>query len=300
MSLVINGYSESSLLNTLKNLQLPYSEQELNKIKNDLKSELDLFKQRELPEAVFALIIDAYHCEIKDGSKVKKAACYIVLGIDMEGKKDIFGLYTFFGKENRADWNKVFEDLVNRGLKKVLIVVSDDFPGIIETVKAVCPYADHQLCFVHLQRNIRKSMTKADAAEFNKELNKIKLSSSFDEALEKFQNLCNIFKERYSRYMNLLMEKAEYYLAFTKYPESLRKHIYTTNVVESVNSLIEKIRIKTGGYFNSVEVLEINIYLQRKNLKQTKWRKPVPMINGHIYEIQQLFQLRYFNQTQNS
>jgi len=68
---------------------------------------------------VFALLIDAYHCEIKDGSKVRKAACYIVLGIDMEGKKDIFGLYTFFGKENRADWNKVFEDLINRGLKRV-------------------------------------------------------------------------------------------------------------------------------------------------------------------------------------
>jgi len=86
----------------------------------------------------------------------------------MEGKKDIFGLYTFFGKENRADWNKVFEDLINRGLKRVLVVVSDDFPGIIETVKAVYPYADHQLCFVHLQRNIRKYMTKADAAEFIK------------------------------------------------------------------------------------------------------------------------------------
>jgi len=74
----------------------------LSKIKDHLKSELDLFKQRELPELVFALLIDAYHCEIKDGSKVRKAACYIVLGIDMEGKKDIFGLYTFFGKENRA------------------------------------------------------------------------------------------------------------------------------------------------------------------------------------------------------
>jgi len=119
MSLVINGYSESSLLNTLKSLNLPYSDDELNKIKDDLKSELDLFKQRELPESVFALLIDAYHCEIKDGSKVRKAACYIVLGIDMEGKKDIFGLYTFFGKENRADWNKVFEDLINRGLKRV-------------------------------------------------------------------------------------------------------------------------------------------------------------------------------------
>ncbi len=124
MSLVINGYSEATLLNTLKSLNLPYSEGELAKIKNNLKNELDLFKQRELPQEAFALIIGAYHSDIKDGSKVKNAACYIVLGIDMDGKKDIFGIYTFFGKENRADWNKVFEDLINRGLKKVLIVVS--------------------------------------------------------------------------------------------------------------------------------------------------------------------------------
>jgi len=150
--------------------------------------------------------------------------------------------------------------LINRGLKRVLVVVSDDFPGIIETVKAVYPYADHQLCFVHLQRNIRKYMTKADAAEFNKELDKIKFASSFDEAVQKFYDLCSKFKSKYSRYMNILMEKAEHYMAFIKYPESLRKHVYTTNSVESINSLVEKIRIRSGGYFNSVEVLEINIY----------------------------------------
>lgn len=87
MSLVVNGYSESSLLNTLKSLNLPYSDDELNKIKDDLKSELDLFKQRELPESVFTLLIDAYHCEIKDGSKVKKAACYIILALIWKVRK---------------------------------------------------------------------------------------------------------------------------------------------------------------------------------------------------------------------
>ncbi|ADQ39611.1 transposase mutator type [Caldicellulosiruptor acetigenus I77R1B] len=300
MSLVINGYSETTLLNTLKSLDLPYSEDELSRIKNNLKNELDLFKQRELPQEAFALIIDAYHSEIKDGSKVKKAACYIILGIDMDGKKDIFGIYTFFGKENRADWNKVFEDLINRGLKKVLVIVSDDFPGIIETIKAVYPYADHQLCLVHLQRNVRKHMAKIDAAKFNKELDKIKLASSFDEATEKFEQLCNEFKDKYPRFINAILQKSEHYFAFTKYPDEVRKHIYTTNAVESVNSLIEKIRIKLGGYFNSVDVLEINIYLQRENLKQTKWKNPVPMIKAHIYDIHQLFQLRYFTQTQNS
>jgi len=147
---------ERSLVQTLKSMNLPYSEDEIEKIKNDLKNELQLFKQRELPESTFALIIDGYHCEIKDNSKVKQATCYVVLGIDLEGKKDIFGIYTFFGKENKADWMRVFDDLITRGLKKVLIVVSDDFPGIIDAVRLAYPLADHQLCFVHLQRNVRK------------------------------------------------------------------------------------------------------------------------------------------------
>ena len=73
---------------------------------------------------------------------------------------------------------KVFDDLITRGLKKVLIVVSDDFPGIIDAVRLAYPLADHQLCFVHLQRNVRKHMAKDDASVFNKELYKLRTSSS--------------------------------------------------------------------------------------------------------------------------
>ena len=89
---------EHSLVQTLKNLNLPYSKSKILKIKEDLKNELQLFKQRELPSSAFALIIDGYHCEIKDNSKVKQATCYVVLGIDLEGKKDIFGILLFLRK----------------------------------------------------------------------------------------------------------------------------------------------------------------------------------------------------------
>lgn len=160
MSLVANGYSESALLSTLKSLNLPYSQEEIDKIKDDLKDKLELFKHRELPEDAFALIIDAYQCDIRENSKVKKATCYVILGIDLEGKKDIFGVYTFFGKESKETWVKVFEDLISRGLKKILVIVSDDLPGLIEATQTIFPLADHQLCFVHLQRNVRRHMNK--------------------------------------------------------------------------------------------------------------------------------------------
>lgn len=228
---------------------MPYSEEEINKIKNNLKKELDIFKQRELPQDVFVIIINAYHCEIEDSSKVKKVTCYIVLGIGLDGKKDIFGIYTFFGKENKADWSKVFEDLIIRGLKRVLIVISDDFPGIIDTIKIAYPYADHQLCLVHLQRNVRKHLMKEEASKFNKELDKIKLVDSFDDAQERFNSLCSSYVSKYPRFINTILQKADHYFAFTKYPEEVRKHIYITNAVENVNSLVEKVRIKSGGYF---------------------------------------------------
>lgn len=87
-------------------MNLPYSEDEIEKnTKNDLKNELQLFKQRELPESAFALIIDGYHCEIKDNSKVKQATCYVVLGIDLEGKKRYLRYLHFLRqrKQSRLD-----------------------------------------------------------------------------------------------------------------------------------------------------------------------------------------------------
>ncbi len=216
------------------------------------------------PKTPSLLSIDGYHCEIRDNSKVKQATCYVVLGIDLEGKKDIFGIYTFFGKENKADWMKVFEDLITRGLKKVLIIVSDDFPGIIDAVKIAYPYADHQLCFVHLQRNVKRHMTKEDSSKFNKELERIRLSSSdIDEAVSAFNQLCNEYLSKYPRFLKGILEKAEYYFAHIRYPEEIRKHIYTTNAVESINSIIEKIRMKSGGYFQSTEILEKFAFKER-------------------------------------
>lgn len=114
-------------------------------------------------------------------------------------------------------------------------------------------------------------MTKEDASAFNKSLDKLRISSSdFNEAILKFKELCDEYFAKYPRFIKGISEKAEFYLAHIKYPEDLRKHVYTTDTVESVNSMIEKIRINSDGYFQSVDVLEINIYIQRENLRCIK------------------------------
>jgi len=145
MSLVINGYSESQLSMSLRELGLPYSTEERNRIKDLLIERLHDFKQRELPENVFVLFIDAYHTEIKENLKIRKACVYAVMGIDLPRRKDVYGYYTFFGGESRMDWLRVFNDLIERGLKRVVLIVSDDFPGMDSAIKALLPRTEHQL-----------------------------------------------------------------------------------------------------------------------------------------------------------
>jgi transposase-like protein len=301
MSLVVNGYSESQLWASLKELGLPYSQDELNKIKDQLIEKLNDFKQRELKDVAFALFIDGYPTEVKEKGKVRKACVYIVLGIDLEGKKDVYGFYTFFGDENRADWLRVFNDLIERGLKKVALVVSDDFPGIESAINALFPKADHQLCYVHLQRNVRKNMGKGDAKFFNAELKRIKDCKDYEEGRERFENLCEQFKSKYPTFIKYVNGKIEKYLCFLKYPEEIKKHIYTTNGVESLNSLLKKIRARLGGYFQSIAILEINILLQIENLKENKWKKGIPAFKAKAYEINQIFNLKFYyeKETQN-
>jgi len=118
-SLIINGYSPSQLQRTLSELGLPYTQDEIKRIVEELRERLEDFKTRQLPSEVFALFIDGYHTDIKQSKKVRKACVYTVLGMDLQGQKDIYGFYEFFGSESKDGWLRVLNDLLDRGLQRV-------------------------------------------------------------------------------------------------------------------------------------------------------------------------------------
>ena len=300
-SIVSNGFSDGQLTLTLKQLGLPYSEKEMNKIKEQVQARLTDFKHKELPEGVFAIFIDGYHTQIKENNKIRKACVYSVVSVDLKGKKDLLGFYTFFNPENKSDWLKVFGDLIERGLKKIVMIISDNFPGMNDAIKTAFPITQHQLCYVHLERNVRRHLSKSDASIFNKELQNIKLSANFEDGSSKFEALCKKFIQTYKSFIEPVLQKKDNYLNFLNHHDEIRKHIYTTNVVESLNSRIEVIRLKLGGYFQSVNILESNLLLQAERLQSAKWLKPIPAFASRIYEINQAFNM-LFNcaQTQNS
>jgi len=274
---------------------LDFSEKAYDEIFEYIKKQFIEFKEKELQENYYFLYIDAYHCMVKDNKdkRVKKAVVYTVVGIDSNANKSLLGFYSFFGSENKSTWMDVFQDLINRGMKKVLMFICDDFNGISEAIKAYFPYSDIQKCTVHLSRNIYKHMKKEDASYVNKKIKEIKnYCDSYDKGLYIFENeILDYFKDKYSTYIKYLDSKKEEFLSFLKYPEVIRKYINTTNAVESVHSTFEKQRLKRGGFFQSMDILNIALFIATDKLHKI-W-KANPLIKAKRYELNQMFVAKF-------
>lgn len=177
----------------------------------------------------------------------------------------------------------------------MLLIISDDLSGLDQAIEAIFDKSDHQLCFIHLQRNARRQMSREDTSRFNEKLKEIRIySRDYEEAKQKFTELLNQYQEKYPSFITYISKKQEKYLSFMKYPKDIRRYIYTTNTAENFISLLERMRIRLGGYFASEEALEVNVMLQCESLSRGRWRKPIAKIKASAYEINQMFRLRFF------
>jgi len=297
-SLVSNGYSKTKLLNFLRSLKLPYNRRSLERIVNRIHKAALAFKNRQLPERAIALYIDGYHTSIKDSEgKVVKVVIYTALGIDFQLKKDIYGWWVIKGSESKEKWKEVFKELIERGLKKISIIISDNLAGIKEVVKAFYPKANHQLCLVHLARNIRKSMQREDAKELIEKLTQMrKKDLEFKKGKEILKEQLKAYKGKYRRFIESVEKDLNNYLSFLKYPTKVKKYFYSTNPIENFNSVIERQVKSISGYFPSKRFLDINIYLARERLIKKRWRSGIPALKGVIYELTQIFNIQYFEE----
>jgi putative transposase len=294
-SLLFHAYSPNKIRAIFKDLGLPYSNEDLEELQKVLEERSRDFKSRELDESTLALIIDAYHTGIKDADthKVKKAVIHTVLGLGLDGKKEVLGYYEFAGSESRDYWLQVLNDLISRGLKKVLVIVSDDFPGLTDAISALYPKTDHQLCLVHLMRNARRHLGKADSKEFNETLRALRILKDPEQALAQFDALCARYEKAAPHFMRHIQERRERYFAFLRYPRSIRKHLYTTNAAENFNSRLEVLRLNLGGYFHSDRTLLMAVQVLVDKIHRHRWKKPLPAFVECEYEIYQMFRQRF-------
>jgi len=276
---------------------LSNSEQELEKIAAGFIEELELRNTRPLDPDLLALFFDGKYVEVRDGDRLKPACIYLVVGLGRDGKKRVLSCLSKSGRENLEDWKLVLRSLLERGLRRVLIVVQDDFSGLLPITKSLFPTADVQLCVVHMQRNANNHLSKNDSAEFQQRWRALR--STWDEQVGRtqFEELCQRFDHDYPAFMAELRKKRDHYLAFLKYPDAIRRSLSTTNTVEAVNGQLEIIRRNSGGYFQSQDTVKLKLGITITSLENGRWANVTGRVETCLHQLNAQFQTRFESAT---
>jgi len=293
--IILNSKSFRSISDTVNALGLPYSKEQVELVLNDLFEESKKFNARQLESDWAFVYVDAKVIDMaEDSGSIKKAVHFTVVGVDMNCKKELLLSINFFGSESLELWKKVITNLRNRGLSRVLMLITDDFSGLNKLITQLLPNTDHQLCLVHLMRNLKGNLDKNLYEEFSNLMQEIYLCSSFESAYSKISSFIEEkVKKDHSFYANYLKERVNNYLAFTKYPQGLRPMIRTTNAVEGINNAIETTRRNSGGYFHSEREIAIKMKIIFDNLAKTKWLNPIPKFAANLAQINHMFFERF-------
>src|SRR6266571_4065586 len=260
LNLLASSRSVNAARDALQKMGLSVCERDLDFVASGLVEELQLRNSRPIDPDLLALMFDGKYVEIKDGDQLRPACIYLVVGLGRDGKKQVLSCTIKLCRENLEDWKSVLRHLIERGLRRVLLVIQDDFSGLLPITKSLFPKADIQLCVVHMQRNAKSHLSKADAAEFQ----------------QRWQR----FDKDYPTFIAELRKKRAHYLAFLDYPDAIRRSLSTTNTVEAVNGQLERLRRNSGGYFQSDDTLKMKLGLTITSLENGRWYK----VNGRVQE----------------
>jgi transposase-like protein len=244
----------------------------ISAIKDKIIDKVKAWQNRPL-EAIYPFVwLDAIHYKIKDGGKYITKAVYTVLGMGIDGKKDILGLY-LSESEGANFWLSVLTDLNNRGIEDILIASVDGLRGFPEAIKTIYPKTEVQLCIVHQIRNSLKYVASKDQKEFMKDLKLVYQATNKDIAEEELLKLDEKWGKKYPIVLQSWQNKWENLSYYFKYPKEIRKIMYTTNIIESVHRQFRKLTKTKGAFPNENSLLKL-LYMGIKNAK-VKWTQPV-------------------------
>lgn len=294
VGLLASSRSVNAAKAALRKMGLSSSEQELERVAAGLIEELELRNSRPVDPDLIALFVDGKYVELREGDKLRSACIYLAVGLGLDGRKHVLSCIAKPGRENLEGWKAILRGLIERGLRRLMILVHDDFSGLLPISKSLFPQTDVQLCTVHMQRNAKTHLSKIDAAEFHQRWNSIKACWDVETANHQFEELCDRFATKYPTWIPDLRKKREHYLAFLNYPEPFRLSFSTTNLVEAVNGQLEIMRRNSGGYFHSDDTLKLKLGLAVSVLENGKWRKPpLGRIAQVLPQLNAMFQSRF-------
>ena len=262
---------------------------QIAKLVSAVSKETEKWRNRKLKSMYVFTYADCLYVPIKDDITTSKKAIYVIIGVDVHGYKEILGMW-IDNTESATFWSNIFENLKERGVEDILYMSSDGIAGFKDSLERVFPKTQAQRCVVHLVRNIYNICPRKDVKNVIADYKKIYTSPNIEQA--NFQ--LDVFKEKYKE-QKRIVKKVEDFMQYLEplfeLPQEIRKCIYTTNAIESVNSALRKVTRGKGAFPNESSVFKV-LYLRIKELSE-KWNKPIQNWKTIESQLTELFGDRY-------
>ena len=224
-------------------------------------------------ESIYPIVwLDAIHYKIREDGKVLSRAVYTILGVNLEGRKEVLGLY-ISENEGANFWLQVLTDLSNRGVNDILIACIDGLKGFPEAIETIFPATEVQLCIVHQIRNSLKYVGSKNQKEFMVDLKRVYKASNKDLAESELDVLEDKWNDKYPIVIKSWRNNWERLSQYFKYPEDIRRIIYTTNTIEAVHRQFRKLTKTKGAFPNQNSLLKL-LYMGIQNASK-KWTMPI-------------------------
>ena len=248
------------------------SEGFISDVTDKILPQIEDWQNRPLDEVYPVVYIDAIHYSVRDNGVIRKLAAYVILGINTEGKKEVLSI-AIGENESAKFWLSVLNELKNRGVKDILIICADGLSGIKEAIAAAFPKTEYQRCIVHQVRNTLKYVPDKDRKAFAADLKTIYQASDERKALAALDTVTEKWAPKYPNSMKRWRDNWDAISPIFKFSTAVRKVIYTTNAIESLNSTYRRLNRQRSVFPSDTALLKA-LYLATFEATK-KWTMPL-------------------------
>ncbi len=273
ISMYAKGMTTRQISDTLEDIYgFEASEGFISDVTDKILPQIEDWQNRPLSEVYPVLYIDAIHYSVRDEGVIRKLAAYVILGLNADGYKEVLTIEVGENESSKY-WLSVLNGLKNRGVKDILILCADGLSGMKEAIAAAFPKTEYQRCIVHQVRNTMKYVSDKDRKPFCADLNTIYQAPTEEKALDALERVTEKWSGKYPNSMRSWKQNWDAICPIFKFSAAVRKIIYTTNAIESLNATYRKLN-RQRSVFPSDNALLKALYLSTFEATK-KWTMPI-------------------------
>lgn len=256
ISMYAKGMTTRQISDTIEDIYgFETSEGFISDVTDKILPQIEDWQNRPLDDVYPIIYIDAIHYSVRDNGIIRKLAAYVILGINKDGIKEVLSI-TVGENESSKYWLSVLNELKNRGVKDILIICADGLAGIKEAIAAAFPKTEYQRCIVHQVRNTLKYVPDKDRKAFAADLKTIYHASDEEKARQALDRVCAKWTEKYPNSMKRWYDNWDAVTPIFKFSPDVRKVIYTTNAIESLNSTYRRLNRQRSVFPSDMALLK--------------------------------------------